>query len=115
MEGTQDRLNFFRSRLLHRYRHPCQGRFDSSWDIETEFNSDCAQYNIYINKMARETPESDIDFHSYLSGLSFELYDIHLEVVQKWNSQDEAIEKTRLKKAGFVPPAKLDPSQTTLF
>jgi hypothetical protein len=96
---------------LYRSRNPFEGRFDSSWDIEDDFNELTSSYRFDLETLGASFSPSDIYNQQFVAGLMYELLDIEKEVKGKWFLQDEAILASKAKKAA---KATLHKDQTIL-
>lgn len=107
-EITETRLQEFRARVLSRLRKPCTGRFDPTWDIETEFNDNVQTAKYLANELIKST-DFDVDKY-YFAAIVDEIEWAEDSVHRAWKNQSEAMERAK----NFPKVPKLDPSQTTL-
>lgn len=117
-EITEKRLHTLLSRIRDRVKRPCTGRFDSSFDLESEFIDDCSNA-IYVAELLAKSPPSGDDLDSYyFSALADEVEDSERLVRSKWLAQDAGIAFSRAtgnaETKSSPEASKLHPNQTLL-
>ena len=98
-------LEKLRSRINSRVRRPCTGRFDSTLDIQGDFEKDCREFKQLLGVISRSCPLDDWEQFNIAADLDW-LSDSIRFVHEKWRGQDRAM--------GPQDPTRHPPNQTYL-